>query len=91
MEGVLWYVLASTRGGPTRVEILDALAERPRNANQLADALDYDYTTIRHHLEVLEENNVVSSRGEDYGVVYLPTDAARHHWDVVEEIRDSTE
>jgi DNA-binding transcriptional ArsR family regulator len=86
MEGVLWYVLASTRGGPTRVEILEALEERPRNANQLADALEYDYTTIRHHLDVLEENNVVASQGEDYGVVYLPTGATRHHWDVVEDI-----
>jgi len=91
MEGVLWYVLASTRGGPTRAEILAALEERPRNANQLADALGYDYTTIRHHLEVLEENNVVTSRGEDYGVVYLPTEATRHHWDVVAEIREGTD
>jgi DNA-binding transcriptional ArsR family regulator len=90
MEGVLWYVLASTRGGPTRVEILVALEDRPRNANQLAESLAYDYTTIRHHLDVLEENNVVTSQGEDYGVVYLPTEAARHHWDVVAEIRDST-
>jgi len=89
MEGVLWYVLASTRGGPTRAEILAALEERPRNANQLAEELDYDYTTIRHHLEVMEDNNVVVSRGEDYGVVYLPTQATRDHWDVVTEITEA--
>ncbi len=91
MEGVLWYVLASTRGGPTRVEILQALDDRPRNANQLADALDYDYTTVRHHLDVLEENNVVTSQGEEYGVVYLPTDQARAHWDIIEDIADGSE
>jgi DNA-binding transcriptional ArsR family regulator len=89
MEGVLWYVLSGTRGGPTRARILVALDERPRNANQLADALDYDYTTIRHHLDVLEDNNVVTHHGEDYDVVYLPTEQARHNWDVVEEIRDA--
>lgn len=86
MEGVLWYVLTGTRGGPNRVRILRALAERPRNANQLAADLDLDYKTVRHHLGVLEENDVVRDSGDDYGAVYLPTDRTRHHWDVVEDI-----
>ncbi|MFB6183829.1 MAG: winged helix-turn-helix domain-containing protein [Haloarculaceae archaeon] len=86
MEGVLWYVLASTRGGPNRARILRLLDERPRNANQLADELDLDYTTVRHHLDVLADNNVVTDSGEDYGVVYLPSDQCRANWDVVEEI-----
>ncbi|PSQ09735.1 hypothetical protein BRC93_12250 [Halobacteriales archaeon QS_5_70_15] len=59
MESVLWYQLASSRGGPTRVRIVRALDERPRNANQLAEELDLDYTTVRHHLDVLREDNVV--------------------------------
>ncbi|WP_255194790.1 winged helix-turn-helix domain-containing protein [Halorarius litoreus] len=86
MEGVLWYVLASSRGGPTRVRILRALDERPRNANQLAEALGYDYTTIRHHLDVLLENNVVRRAGDDYGAVYLFTDQVKTNWATVEEI-----
>jgi DNA-binding transcriptional ArsR family regulator len=91
MEGVLWYVLASTRGGPTRARILRALDERPRNANQLADALELDYTTVRYHLDKLGENGVVASSGDDYGEVYLPSDRARKHWDTVEEILDTVE
>ncbi|HKL30809.1 MAG TPA: winged helix-turn-helix domain-containing protein [Natrialbaceae archaeon] len=86
MEGVLWYVLASSRGGPNRARILRALDERPRNANQLAEALDLDYTTIRHHLDVLLDNGVVEQAGDGYGAVYVPTDRCRVHWDVVEEI-----
>ena len=86
MEGVLWYVLASSRGGPTRVRIVRALDERPRNANQLAEALEYDYTTIRHHLDVLLENNVVRRAGDDYGAVYLFTEQAKTNWGTVEEI-----
>ena len=86
MEDVLWYLLASSRGGPTRVRILRAIDERPRNANQLAETLGMDYTTIRHHLDVLVENSVLRSTDDDYGAVYLPTDRARNHWDVVEEI-----
>lgn len=86
MEGVLWYVLTGTRGGKNRVRLLQALDERPRNANQLADDLELDYKTVRHHLDVLVDNDVLKSSGDDYGAVYLPTDQARHHWDTITTI-----
>ncbi|WP_255151199.1 winged helix-turn-helix domain-containing protein [Halorarius halobius] len=86
MEGVLWYVLASSRGGPTRAELVRALDERPRNANQLAEALGYDYTTIRHHLDVLLDNGVVRRAGDDYGAVYLLTEQAEANRETLEEI-----
>jgi DNA-binding transcriptional ArsR family regulator len=86
MEAALWYVLTGTRGGPNRVRLLRAVADRPRNANQLAEDLDLDYKTVRHHLDVLVENDIVESSGDDYGAVYLPTEMARDHWDTVEEI-----
>jgi predicted ArsR family transcriptional regulator len=89
MEGVLWYVFASTRGGENRARLLRAIEERPRNANRLAEELDLDYTTVRHHLDVLIENNVVEKSGDDYGAVYLPTDQARANWDTVEEVLDT--
>jgi DNA-binding transcriptional ArsR family regulator len=86
MEAVLWYVLTGTRGGENRVRILRALDERPRNANQLAEDLDLDYKTVRHHLDVLMDNDILTNSGDDYGAVYLPTDRARHNWNTVEEI-----
>ena len=86
MEAALWYVLSGTRGGANRARILHALDERPRNANRLAEDLDLDYKTVRHHLEVLEENNVVTDSGDDYGKVYLPSESAQAHWDTVEDI-----
>ena len=91
MEAVLWYVLTGTRGGTNRVRILQALDERPRNANQLAEDLGLDYKTVRHHLDVLEDNGVLEDSGDDYGAVYLPTDQARHHWDTIEEIMEQVE
>lgn len=91
MEGVLWYVLASSRGGPTRVRIVRALDDRPRNANQLAEALDMDYTTIRHHLDVLMDDAVVKRTDDDYAAVYLFTEQARDHWGTVEEILETVE
>lgn len=86
MEGALWYVLAGTRGGANRARILRALENRPRNANQLAEDLDLDYKTVRHHLDVLMDNDIVRNSGDDYGAVYLPTEQADEHWDTVEEI-----
>ncbi|MFD1512750.1 ArsR/SmtB family transcription factor [Halomarina rubra] len=86
MEAVLWYVLTGTRGGVNRVRILRALDDRPRNANQLAEDLGLNYDTIRHHLDVLADNGIVRSSGDDYGAIYLPTDRVRQHWDVVETI-----
>ncbi len=86
MEAVLWYVLTGTRGGANRVRILRTLNERPRNANQLAEALSLDYKTIRHHLDVLVENGILQNSGNDYGAVYLPSDRVRTHWDTVETI-----
>jgi DNA-binding transcriptional ArsR family regulator len=86
MEASLWYVLTGTRGGTNRIRLLRAIDERPRNANKLAETLDLDYKTVRHHLDVLAENNVVHASGDEYGAVYLVTDAARTHWDTIETI-----
>lgn len=88
MEAVLWYVLAGTRGGMNRVRILRALNERPSNPNQLASDMDLNYDTVRHHLDVLTDNDLVRSSGDDYGAVYLPTASVKDNWDTVETISD---
>ena len=86
MEDVLWYVLSGTRGGPNRARILRAVDDRPRNPNQLAEDLELDYKTVRHHLDVLADNGVVREGGDGYGAVYLPSERARQHWDTIETI-----
>ena len=91
MEGVLWHVLASSPGGTTRVRIIRAIDERPRNANQLADELGMDYTTIRHHLDVLMENNMVERPTDDYGAVYLLTDALEAHRETLSTVLATVE
>lgn len=86
MEAVLWYVLSGTRGGPNRARILRAVDDYPRNPNQLAEDLDLDYKTVRHHLDVLADNDVVRQGGDGYGAVYLPSERARQNWDTIETI-----
>lgn len=91
MESVLWYVLTGARGGPNRIRILRALDERPRNANRLAEDLDLDYTTIRHHLDVLLEHNLVKNSGGGYGTVYLLDEQVENNWGTVEDIIKTVE
>lgn len=91
METVLWQALAGTRGGPNRARILRTLDDRPRNANQLADDLGLAYNTVRHHLDVLEQNNIITSGEKSYATVYLPSDRARSNWDTVETIISQVE
>ncbi len=89
MEGVLWQLLASSRGAHNRVRIIQLLDERPRNANELAENLELDYTTVRHHLDVLIENKVITEATEGYGAIFMFTEQSRDHWDVIEQILDT--
>ncbi len=91
MEKVLWYLLAGTRGGENRARIIRALRERPRNANQLADHLGLDYNTVRYHLDMLTDHDVLEPSGEEYGRIYLPTDQFERHTAVFERITDQLE
>lgn len=79
-----WFI-AGTRGGPSRAKIILALKETPQNANQLATLLKMDYKTVRHHLEVLEKNRVVTLEGEQYGVTYFLTQTMIDNYNVFEE------
>ena len=88
MEKALWYLLAGTRGGENRARIIRLVDERPRNANKLAGELDVDYNTVRHHLDVLLDHDVVERGGDDYGAMYFLTDRFKHHRETFEEITD---
>jgi DNA-binding transcriptional ArsR family regulator len=91
MEKTLWYLLTGMRGGENRVRVVEALRERPRNANQLADALELDYKTVRHHLDMLGDHDIVESRGDGYGETYFVTDQFDVHSEVFEEIKGKLE
>ncbi|MFB6129975.1 MAG: ArsR/SmtB family transcription factor [Salinigranum sp.] len=86
MRKVLWWLIGGTRGGKNRLRIIQALDEKPMNANQLANELDLDYQTVRHHLELLEENAVLETMGDGYGKTYFVTDRMEANLDVLQEI-----
>jgi DNA-binding transcriptional ArsR family regulator len=85
-ERLLWWLFAGSAGARTRAVILFGIRQEPRNAQQLSQALKLDYTTIRHHLRVLETNRLVITEGEKYGKIYFISEAMEAHWDKLEAI-----
>jgi DNA-binding transcriptional ArsR family regulator len=86
MRQLLWWLIGGSRGGRNRLRIVRTLDEQPRNTNQLSNDLELNYKTVQHHLEVLEENNIVTTHGNDYGKMYFLTDQMTNNFDVLEEI-----
>lgn len=89
MRKVLWWLLGGSRGGRNRLRIIRALDREPMNANQLAETLDLDYKTVRHHLELLSEHDVVTTMGDGYGTMYFLSDRMEQHLDVLDEVADA--
>jgi DNA-binding transcriptional ArsR family regulator len=83
---LLHWLIAGTRGGVNRGRLILELREEPKNANQLGNALGVDYRTVRHHIDVLEKNGLVTSMGERYGKMYFLSLELEENWDLFEEI-----
>lgn len=86
MKYLLVWLIAGTRGGPTRAKIIMALKETPQNANQLSVKLKMDYKTMRHHLDVLEKNRIITSIGDRYGATYFLSQVMEDNFFLFEEI-----
>jgi predicted transcriptional regulator len=87
---LLWYLFAGSKGGDNRIKIIESLKERPYNMNQLAEMLNLDYKAIKHHIAVLEKNNIISRMGEKYGVLYFISSYMEANIDAFKEISSKT-
>ena len=84
---ILWYLIASSRGGVNRAKIIDLVNLRPANANQIASELKLDYKTVLHHLKVLSENGlIVTDNKETYGAIYFLTPLMEKNYASFQEI-----
>ncbi|MEE8359133.1 MAG: winged helix-turn-helix domain-containing protein [Candidatus Hydrothermarchaeales archaeon] len=86
MRRIIYWLFAGTKGGATRVRIIKALKERPRNANQLSVDLGFDYKTIKHHIGVLSDNKLIVATGEKYAKLYFLSEEFEENYDIFEEI-----
>ncbi len=86
LKYLLGWLIAGTRGGVTRAKIIETLRENPQNANQLANSLEMDYRTIRHHLKILQKNRIITSAGNGYGTTYFLSPDMEENYGLFEEI-----
>ena len=78
MKNLLWYLIAGTGGGKTRGRIINLLKKNPSNANKISEILKLDYKTVRHHLEILEKNNIITAINKGkYGAVYFLSESMK--------------
>ncbi len=66
--------------------IIESLKDMPKNANMLSDELGMEYKNVRHHLDVLLKNGLLSTIGEGYGVTYFLSSELEGNYGVFEEI-----
>lgn len=83
---LLWWLMAASEGGPNRARMIISLKESPCNANQLSLKLGLDYKTIRHHIDVLEKNELITSTGAKHGKVYFLSNLLEENYSEFEKI-----
>ncbi|MEM0075893.1 MAG: winged helix-turn-helix domain-containing protein [Conexivisphaerales archaeon] len=85
-DHMFWWVIVGSKGGMMRAKMLLLLCDRPMNANQLSEALNVNYRTVTHHLEVLRKNYLVVTEGPKYGLMYFPSALCVAHRELLEKI-----
>jgi predicted transcriptional regulator len=88
LKNILYWLIANSFGGFNRGRIIQALCNKPQNANELSKSLEIEYKTIRYHLKVLEENGILTSVGGGYGKTYFLTEAFEANKQYFTEIWD---
>jgi len=88
IKQLLWWLIAGSEGGYNRAQIIHILNDHPYNANQLAKKLNLDYKTIRHHLDVLVKNNLLTYTGSKYGKMYFISQPLEESYELFVEIWD---
>ena len=86
MKKLLWWLVIGKRGSVNRARVIKKLNDMHYNAHQLAKELNLDYKTIKHHIRILEENNVIKSNGDSYSNLYFLTDDVEQNYDIFQEI-----
>jgi len=89
MNDLFYWLFIGTKGGINRIKIVKLLYENPYNAKNISDKLELNYKTVRHHLRLLEEHDIVTTPpGIRYGAVYFLTEEMKENYDLLEKIQE---
>lgn len=84
---ISYLLLAGSRGAVTRILILCYLRANPVNANRLAGIFGLDYKTVKYHLRLLEEDELVApSIKGGYGAVYFVSRSLESKGSLLDEL-----
>ena len=83
---LFWYLFASTRGATVRIKIVKLLKKQPYNIHQLSQELSMDYKGIKHHMNVLEKNNLVGKINVTYSMTYFLSPLFEENYSMFDEI-----
>ena len=86
IKRLLYWLIAGSEGGLNRARILLALRDQPLNSNQLSERVGLNYKTVRHHLDVLEKNELVIPVGKRYGKMFFLSPLMEREWEEFEAI-----
>lgn len=88
-RSMLWYLLVGTRGGANRIRLIERLLRGPCNAHRLAEEMELDYRTVRHHLRLLEQAGAVARPvGALYAAPYEISGYFAAHPEFIAEFRN---
>ena len=83
---MFWFLFASSRGAETRIKVVKKLQQRPYNTHQLSKEMNMDYKAVKHHLDVLEKNNLIEKFDAVYGAAYYLSSLFEENQSLFEEI-----
>ncbi len=67
---LFYWLFFASKGGDTRLRIVQKLMNSPMNKNELSTELSLNYRTVEHHIRILMENNILDGDERKYDSIF---------------------